>query len=75
MQYDGSPQDTAPAVALVPWGNVLEDFLDPLGVSLETFIDSFRGSWIFGYATALERAGMRPVLLYTSRQVAAPRHA
>ena len=73
MQLNGSPQDTAPAVALVPWGNVVEDFLDPLGVSLETFIDSFRGSWIFGYATALERAGMRPILLYTSRQVRAPR--
>ncbi len=73
MQRDGDLQDATPTVALLPWGNVLEDFLDPLGVSLETFIDSFRGSWIFGYATALERAGMRPVLFYTSRQVRAPR--
>jgi starch synthase len=73
MQRDGRLQDAAPTVALFPWGNVLEDFLDPLGVSLDTFIESFRGSWIFGYAAALERAGMRPVLLYTSRQVRTPR--
>jgi glycosyltransferase involved in cell wall biosynthesis len=62
-----------PAVALLAWGNVLEDFLDPLGVSLEAFCKEFRGSWIFGYATALQRAGLRPVLIYASRRVGAPR--
>ena len=68
----GARHGEEPAVALLAWGNVLEDFLDPLGVSLETFRKEFRGSWIFGFAAALQRAGLRPVLVYASRQVRAP---
>lgn len=58
-----------PTIAILPWGNVLEDFLTPLGVTLDDFRDEFMGSWVFGYATAMQRAGLRPVLFYTSAQV------
>ena len=65
-------------VALLPWGNVLEDFLDTIGVSLETFCNEFMGSWMFGYVDALRRAGVRTVIICMSTRVATPsrfRHA
>jgi glycosyltransferase involved in cell wall biosynthesis len=60
-----------PALALLPWGNVLEDFLDPLGVSLEEFCTDFRGSWLFGYVDALRSVGVRTILICGSKRVAA----
>lgn len=61
-----------PAVALLPWGNVIEDFLDTLGVSLEAFSQEFTGSWMFGYVDALQRAGVRTVLICVSARVTRP---
>jgi glycosyltransferase involved in cell wall biosynthesis len=61
-----------PAIALLPWGNVLEDFIDKLGVSLESFCQEFTGSWMFGYADALKRAGVRTVLICMSSRIAKP---
>jgi starch synthase len=55
----------------LPWG-ILEDFIEPLGVSLDEFCAEFTGSYAFGYAGALRRAGVRVVLVYVSRRVAAP---
>src|SRR5919197_200948 len=62
----------APTIALLPWGNVLEDVLDTLGVSLETFCNEFTGSWMFGYVDALRQVGVRTVLICISARVAAP---
>ena len=61
-----------PAIALLPWGNVLEDFLDTIGVSLEVFCTEFRGSWMFGYVDALRRVGIRTVVICISARVSAP---
>jgi len=63
-----------PTVALLPWGNVLEDFIDKIGVSLETFCREFTGSYIFGYIDALRRAGVRTVLICISARIARPSH-
>jgi glycosyltransferase involved in cell wall biosynthesis len=60
------------AIALLPWGNVLEDFLDTIGVSFETFCDKFTGSWMFGYVSALRHIGVRTVLICTSSRVTRP---
>ena len=60
------------SIALLPWGNVLEDFLDTIGVSLETFCEEFTGSWMFGYVTALRHIGVRTVLICTSSRVKRP---
>ena len=60
------------SIALLPWGAVLEDFLDPLGVSIETFCNEFRGSWMFGYVDALHSAGIRTVLICISKQIDTP---
>jgi glycosyltransferase involved in cell wall biosynthesis len=62
----------APTIALLTWGNVLEDFLDPLGVSLESFCTEFRGSYMLGYVEALKQVGVRTVLICMSARVAAP---
>jgi glycosyltransferase involved in cell wall biosynthesis len=61
-----------PTIAMLQWSAVLEDFLDPLGISLETFCTEFRGSWMFGYVEALKQVGVRTVLICMSARVAAP---
>jgi len=57
---------------LLPFGNVIEDFLDTLGLSLESFAQEFTGSWMFGYVDAFRRAGVRTVLICVSAQVRKP---
>jgi glycosyltransferase involved in cell wall biosynthesis len=61
-----------PTIALLSWGNVIEDFLDPLGVTLEDFCNEFRGSWMFGYIDALRSVGVRTVLVCMSTRVTVP---
>lgn len=59
-------------LAILPWGDVFADFLDPLGVSLEELFSEFVGSWMFGYADALLRAGVRTVFLCPTGRVEKP---
>jgi starch synthase len=61
-----------PRIALLPWGDVIEDFLDPLGLGLEDLRDKMTGGWMFGYIEALRRAGVETVLIVVSRSVAQP---
>jgi glycosyltransferase involved in cell wall biosynthesis len=63
-----------PTVALLPWGNVFEDFLDTIGVSLETFCQEMTGGWLFGYVEALQMAGVRAVIFIVSARVSVPTH-
>jgi glycosyltransferase involved in cell wall biosynthesis len=63
---------SGPTIALVDWCHLIEDFLDNLGVSFDSFQEEFRGSWIFGYIDALQAAGVRTVLFCVSARVAAP---
>jgi glycosyltransferase involved in cell wall biosynthesis len=51
------------------WGNVIEDFLDTIGLSLNDFCERFIGSWVFGYIDALSSAGWRSILFLVSRKV------
>src|SRR5215213_8681672 len=62
----------APAVALLPWGNVWEDFLDTIGVSLDEFCTEMSGGWLFGYVEALDLFGVRTVLVLWSCEVQRP---
>jgi starch synthase len=59
-------------VALLPWGNVIEDFLDPIGLTLDEFCERMTGGWLFGYVEALRLAGWRTVLVVVSRRIRAP---
>ena len=56
----------APVVGFLHWGNVLEDFLRPNGLTLDDFCRSFRGSWLFSAFDALRRAGVESVLYVVS---------
>jgi starch synthase len=56
-------REVRPRIALLPWGDVFEDWLEPLGVSLEEFRDEVTGSWMFGYVDALGVAGVDTVLI------------
>lgn len=58
-----------PTVGLLTWGNVIEDFLHPSGLTLESFSEEFVGSWLFAWARALATAGVRTELVCISRDV------
>ncbi|WP_309092538.1 glycosyltransferase family 4 protein, partial [Phenylobacterium sp.] len=60
-------------VAIFPWGEVIEVFLDPLGLTAEAFAIRMKGGWLFGYVAALARRGRGAVIVYASERVAAPR--
>lgn len=66
---DPHPQ---PVVALLPWGDLIEDFLDGIGVSLEAFCEEMKGGWLFGYIDALRSAGVRTVVFCVSARVDTP---
>lgn len=68
----------AGTVALLPWGDLIEDFLDPLGLDIDDFSDRMTGGWLFGYVDALARADVRTVLVCVTARVDRPqrrRHA
>lgn len=60
-----------PTIALLHWGDVIEDFLDSIGVSFEAFCNEMTGGWMFGYIDALRLAGVRTVLFCISARVTA----
>src|SRR3989304_2707617 len=59
-------------VALLPWGDLIEDFLDGSGVSLESFCKEMTGSWLFSYIDALRLVGVHTVVFCVSARVKAP---
>jgi starch synthase len=61
----------APSIAIFPWGEVIEEFLDPLGLDLDDFVGKMTGGWLFGYVLALQRRGWRPVIVCASDTVGA----
>jgi glycosyltransferase involved in cell wall biosynthesis len=69
---DPETPTTLPTVALLPWGNVLEDYLDMIGLSVEDFLTEYRGTWMFGYVDSLGRVGVRTVLVIWSRDASHP---
>lgn len=58
-----------PVIAILPWGDVIEDFLAPLDVNARSYLRSASGGWLFGYVLALKKAGWRPLVIWASREV------
>lgn len=56
-------------VALVDWSQLVEDYLDHIGVTFESFCEEMSGGWMFGYVEALRRAGARATLFCVSARV------
>ena len=63
-----SKGDGRPSVAVLPWGDLFADWLDPLGVSLDD-LPGFTGSWMFAWADALRSAGVRTVIVAVTGRV------
>jgi glycosyltransferase involved in cell wall biosynthesis len=70
LETNAVPQE--PAIALLPWGYVWEDFLDSIGVSLETFCQEGPGGWMLGYMHSLKLAGVRTILVLISSRTSEP---
>ena len=64
--------DAGPTVAIFPWGEVIEQFLDSLGLDLNDFAYKMTGGWLFGYVLALQRQDWRPIIVCPSERVGAP---
>ena len=56
-------------VAIVPWGDLIEDFLAPLGMTPAAFSEEMTGGWLFGYVQALQCVGIETVIVCVSAEV------
>lgn len=55
--------ETAPKrLAILPWGDLIEDYLDPVGLTLDEMCRDMTGGWLFGTVEALQRVGVECVL-------------
>lgn len=59
-----------PMVALLPWGDLIDDFLDSIGLSFDDFRLRMTGGWLFGYVEALKAVGVRTVLVRVGARAA-----
>ncbi|AYG57562.1 glycosyltransferase family 4 protein [Rhizobium jaguaris] len=60
---------TPQVIALFPWGDVIEEFLEPIGLELQDFVERMTGGWLFGYAAALSSVGHKPIIVCASERV------
>lgn len=56
-------------VAILPWGDLFEDFLDGVNLTVEDFANETAGGWLFGYMEALKGAGMQSLIVCFSARV------
>jgi glycosyltransferase involved in cell wall biosynthesis len=61
-----------PRVAILNSQDLIDDWIDHLGVSVDELRDELVGSWLFDYPRALARAGVDTTLIFFSRYVTAP---
>ena len=54
-------------VAIVIYGDMIEDYLSPLGMTLADFAERVTGTWLFGLVDALASAGRPSMLVCFSR--------
>lgn len=65
-------KSSEPTIALLHCYDLIDDFLDSINISFETFCQEFIGSWMFGYINALKLVGVRTVLFCISARVDRP---
>lgn len=64
-----------PRLALLPWGDLIEDFLDEIDVSIEDFASTMTGGWLFGYVEALRLEGIHTTIFCFSDRVKSTRRS
>lgn len=60
-------------VAILPWGDVFETYLETISTSIDTFATEMEGGWLFGYVDALATAGANSIVVVASRDADTPR--
>ena len=58
-----------PKIAFLPWGDVIEDFLGGIGISIDDFVSKMSGGWLFGYIEALRLRGIQSTIFCFSESV------
>jgi starch synthase len=53
-------------LALLHWGDVVEDITEPNGITLEAFCNEMTGGWQFNYIDALKQQGVETVIVLIS---------
>ena len=53
-------------VAIVVWGDVIEDYLRYLGLAFDELVERSSGGWLFGYVGALATQGVESIVVYLS---------
>ena len=66
---EGQQNLREPTIAFLHAYDLAEDFLDSIGVSLETYCSEMTGGWLFGYVEALKTVGVGSVLYCISARV------
>lgn len=61
-----------PRVAILPWGDVIDDYLEPIALSLDDLVERLDGGWLFGYIEALRRADVESVIICWTAHVEHP---
>lgn len=61
-----------PTLAIIPWGDVVEDYIGPIGLSIDDYAERLSGGWLFGFAEALRHVGADTVIVCWSRSVTRP---
>ena len=61
-----------PKIALLHCYDLIEDFADLIGLSLEAYCKDFSCNYMFGYANALKAVGVQTVMFYISARVTEP---
>jgi starch synthase len=56
-------------IAFLPWGDLIEDFLDSIGISFGDFCNKMSGGWLFGYVEALRLRGIQSTIFCFSSSV------
>ncbi len=72
MEQQIPNNQSQPTIALLHCYDLIDDFLDSINISFETFSKEFVGSWMFGYINALKQVGIRTVLFCISARVEQP---
>ncbi|WP_052672387.1 glycosyltransferase family 4 protein [Aliterella atlantica] len=65
-------RNSPPKIALLHCYDLIDDFLDSINISFETYCKEFVGSWMFGYIDALKQVGIETVLFCISARVEQP---
>jgi starch synthase len=69
LELAANPIEAESTIALLHCYDLIDDFLDSINISFETYCQQFIGSWMFGYINALKLAGVKTVLFCISARV------